>query len=107
MHTKEAIYMLSDLRPGEQAVVIGRGDPSAIVRRLGDFGIGDGTPVMCECVGFLGDPTAYRFGSWGSEGVSRRVSGTVIAVRKQDAACIRISEPHRKTQPEGGGEAWA
>ena len=68
---------LSMLEVGETAAVasvrdMGRG----IGGRLGDLGFTKGTAVRCTMRSLLGDPTAYL------------VRGTVICLRREDAAAI-------------------
>ena len=106
MQTSE-IYRLIDLKPGDQAFVIGTDDWSTALARLGDFGICKGTFVRCVRVGFLGDPTAYRFGSNAMSGNAESSIGTVIAIRRQDAVHIQITEPEKLTASRKGGKAWA
>ena len=52
-------------------------------RRLQDLGLIRGTAVQCLEKSPLGDPTAYR------------IRGTVIALRKRDAASVRIRQEER------------
>ena len=78
-----AEYDLSDLSPGESAVISFIGDETGIRGRLLDMGLTAGTDISCLFSSAWGeDPTAYR------------VRETVIALRKKDAAQIRI----RKTE---------
>ena len=65
--------MLSDLRPGEGAVVRSLGAVGDTRRRLQDIGLISGTAVQCERVSPLGDPVAYR------------IRGATMALRGVDA----------------------
>lgn len=80
--------LLSDLEPGETGRIVSRSNDSAIMERLGDLGIKQGSIVVCERVGFMGDPKAYRFR--GRTQIPDTAAGTVIAIRRHDAASIRI-----------------
>ncbi len=68
---------LSDLKEGERCI-ISAVKPSDISERLKELGFTAGTPVVCRCKSFSGDPAAYY------------VKGTVIALRKDDAAAISV-----------------
>jgi DtxR family Mn-dependent transcriptional regulator len=73
---------LADLRRGAVGHIAGlspafRGQER---RRLLDLGFVPGTPVEVEMSGPAGDPTAYR------------LRGTLVALRKEQAAQIRITE---------------
>lgn len=75
------IEHLSDLRHGQQARVVGlsqacRGQER---RRLLDFGFVPGSVVEVDMVSPIGDPTAYR------------VRGTVVALRREQAAMVHIA----------------
>lgn len=71
---------LSDLSPGQSAIVLGLAPAcrGAARRRLLDLGFVPGTVVAVEMQSPMGDPTAYR------------VRGSVIALRGQQARHIRI-----------------
>jgi DtxR family Mn-dependent transcriptional regulator len=77
------VERLSDLKPGEKAVVAGlsptcRGSER---RRFLDLGILPGTAVEAEMLSPSGDPTAYR------------VRGALLALRREQAESIRITRP--------------
>ncbi|MDD6032966.1 MAG: FeoA family protein [Oscillospiraceae bacterium] len=74
---------LTSLRPGQTAVVCGLDTVGEMRRRLQDLGLIRGTAVQCLEKSPLGDPTAYR------------IRGTVIALRKRDAASVRIRQEER------------
>jgi DtxR family Mn-dependent transcriptional regulator len=81
--TVEAVgtEQLSDLKPGEKAVIAGlapscRGSER---RRFLDLGILPGTAIEAEMVSPSGDPTAYR------------VRGALLALRREQAEFIRIT----------------
>jgi DtxR family Mn-dependent transcriptional regulator len=74
---------LSDLKPGEQAVVVGlapacRGSER---RRFLDLGILPGTAIEAEMISPSGDPTAYR------------VRGALLALRREQADYVQIARP--------------
>jgi ferrous iron transport protein A len=68
---------LSDLKEGERCTITSV-KPSSISERLKELGFTAGTSVVCRCRSFSGDPAAYY------------VKGTVIALRKEDAAAISV-----------------
>ena len=70
--------MLSDLRPGEGAVVRCLGAAGDTRRRLQDIGLIVGTAVECERVSPLGDPVAYR------------IRGATMALRGTDAGVVEV-----------------
>jgi DtxR family Mn-dependent transcriptional regulator len=78
---EEEPELLSNLRPGEKARVLelSRACRGAERRRLMDLGFVPGTEVGVEMVSPSGDPTAYR------------VRGTVIALRREQAALVRVT----------------
>ncbi len=71
---------LSDLKPGEQARILGLSPSCRGVerRRFMDLGILPGTAVTAELEGAGGDPVAYR------------VRGAMIALRREQAGSIYI-----------------
>lgn len=72
------ICMLSDLRPGEGAVVRCLGVAGETRRRLQDIGLIRGTKVICERKSPLGDPVAYR------------IRGATMALRGADARSVEV-----------------
>ena len=70
--------MLSDLRPGEGAVVRYLGAVGDTRRRLQDIGLISGTAVLCERKSPLGDPIAYR------------IRGATMALRGTDAGRVEV-----------------
>jgi DtxR family Mn-dependent transcriptional regulator len=84
IHVEQSdVEHLSDLKPGESAVVVGlsptcRGSER---RRFLDLGILPGTAVEAEMISPSGDPTAYR------------VRGALLALRREQAEYIRITRP--------------
>ena len=66
---------LNQLKPGEEAVVT---SISGENRRLRDLGLIEGTKVKCVLKSPLGDPAAYK------------IRGAVIAIRREDAAYIKV-----------------
>ncbi len=68
---------LSDLKEGERCTIAAVRQ-SPISERLKELGFTAGTSVVCRCRSFSGDPAAYY------------VKGTVIALRKEDAAAISV-----------------
>lgn len=73
-----ATRTLSDLRPGERAVVRALGGAGDIRRRLQDIGLIRGTAVTCVGRSPLGDPVAYR------------IRGATMALRGADAARVEV-----------------
>lgn len=73
---------LSDLRPGERGHVISidQACQGTERRRMMDLGIVPGTLIAVEMTSPGGDPTAYR------------VRGALIALRQEQARCIRITQ---------------
>ena len=67
---------LNQLKPGEEAVVT---SISGENRRLRDLGLIEGTKVKCVKKSPLGDPAAYK------------IRGAVIAIRREDAADIKVA----------------
>jgi DtxR family Mn-dependent transcriptional regulator len=72
---------LSDLKPGEKAVVSGLapGCRGSERRRFLDLGILPGTAIEAEMISPSGDPTAYR------------VRGALLALRREQAEFIEIT----------------
>ena len=66
---------LNQLKPGEEAVVT---SISGENRRLRDLVLIEGTKVKCVLKSPLGDPAAYK------------IRGAVIAIRREDAADIKV-----------------
>ncbi|WP_369298131.1 ferrous iron transport protein A [uncultured Neglectibacter sp.] len=69
---------LSELQPGQTAVIRNLSAEGAMRRRLQDMGMIEGTQVECIGRSPLGDPAAYL------------VRGAVVALRKSDAGSIAI-----------------
>jgi DtxR family Mn-dependent transcriptional regulator len=84
---EEEPLSLMNLKPGEKARVLelSRACRTAERRRLLDLGFVPGTEVTVELVGPTGDPTAYR------------VRGTMIALRREQAALVRVTCPSAAT----------
>ena len=73
-------YMLSDLPAGRSADVAQMDAPGPMGRRLLDIGFTEGTRVQCLDAAPSGEPRAYL------------VRGAVIALRREDAARVRLLE---------------
>ena len=73
-------YMLSDLPAGRSADVAQMDAPGPMGRRLLDMGFTEGTRVQCLYAAPSGEPRAYL------------VRGAVIALRREDAARVRLLE---------------
>ncbi len=73
-----SIGPMSDLRPGECAVVHAITLTGAIRRRMQDIGLIPGTEIRCVGVSPLGDPAAYR------------IRGALIALRGDDCCGILV-----------------
>ncbi len=74
------IYPLNTIRPGESAVISRLTADGAIRRRLLDLGFSSGTKIVCVLRQRHGEGAAYL------------VRGTVIALRKEDAAGILVRD---------------
>lgn len=70
--------ILTDLRPGQKAVVTGFRSANDMRSRLQDMGLIEGTEVRCIGRSPLGDPTAY--------GIRR----AVIALRSEDSGMVTV-----------------
>ncbi len=75
---KELIFPLCDLPEGGQARVRALRLEGGMRRRLQDLGLVNGTNVTCLQRAASGDPSAYL------------IRGAVIALRKNDTACIEM-----------------
>lgn len=69
---------LSQLAPGQTAVVTSLAHAGALRRRLIELGLIEGTPVQCVLCAPSGSPIAFA------------VRGTTIALRRCDAASILV-----------------
>ncbi len=69
---------LTDIDIGQRATVSAISGDGAVVRRLRDMGIVEGTEIVPIMVSPLGDPRAYS------------VFGAVIAIRFRDAENIAV-----------------
>ena len=70
---------LTELRPGETGIITAiEEDGRGFSDRLRDLGFTENTPVACVRIAPLCDPAAYR------------IRGTLIALRKKDAACLFV-----------------
>ena len=72
------LFPLSALRDGERATVRHLDGDEAMVRRLRDLGMIEGTAVSCVLHAPSGDPAAYL------------IRGALIAIRGQDAVRIAV-----------------
>ena len=69
---------LHEMCPGETSVILSLNAEGGIRRRLIDLGFISGTTIRCVLTGRHRESSAYL------------VRGTLIALRKEDASCIRI-----------------
>lgn len=69
---------LSDILPGQRAVIMGMELTGGIRRRLLDIGLIDNTEVECLGRSPFGDPSAYL------------IRGAVIAIREDEGRRIRV-----------------
>lgn len=69
---------LDRLAPGQRGHIAALFGGDAMARRLGDLGFVPGTGIACLYRSPAGDPTAYG------------IRGTVIALRKRDAARVWV-----------------
>ncbi len=84
--------VLSDLGPGEPAVVESVAAPGPIGRRLLDLGFLPGTPVALLRRAPLGDPSVYQ------------IRGSQLCLRRSEASRIRVRRdpgvaPDREASP--------
>lgn len=79
---------LTQLSAGESGWLCTIENTHPLYERLIDLGWTRGTPIRCELVSPLGDPIAYA------------IRGGVIALRRQDAREIFVSDE------EGGGNEY-
>ena len=76
---KNGITTLADMKAGERAVVKELSDGGRnIAERLSDLGFDCGEEILCTIKSMLGDPSAFL------------VRGSVIALRRADASCVRV-----------------
>ena len=89
------VRTLVDMAPGERARVVGLSPAcqGAQRRRLLDLGVVRGTEVEAALRSATGDPVAYR------------IRGALIALRREQAAWIRIAPPERSGHAESAGRA--
>lgn len=80
----EHVTSLPELPVGAWGQVQGVSAPPAMARRLMELGLIPGTRVYCVAVSPAGDPAAYL------------VRGTVIALRRRDAAGISLIREEKK-----------
>ena len=66
------------LQVGQRATVLSVAGDAEMKKRMEDLGLIAGTQVACVMVSPLGDPVAYR------------IRGAVIAIRRRDAAAVRV-----------------
>ena len=76
---------LSDIKPGEIAVVKSLRVHGSMRRRLLDIGLVGGTEVECVGVSPMGDPAAYL------------IRGAVIAIRSVDSRNVIVQEGRNGT----------
>lgn len=69
---------LAELKPGEQALVLDLSGDSALIQRLCEFGIFEGSLVQTLNVAPLGDPLEILIGD------------THLSLRKSEAAAVLI-----------------
>ncbi len=74
----ETVISLDRLEPGRSARIMEIDGESGAARRLREFGLIPGGMIRCRMRSAGGDPTAYE------------IRGTVIAIRREDAARIRV-----------------
>ncbi|MCC7360493.1 MAG: ferrous iron transport protein A [Anaerolineales bacterium] len=71
------VVTLTELRPGQAAVIVAIGGTGAVRRRYMELGLTKGEVVRVTHVAPLGDPVAYR------------VKGYELALRREEAEEIR------------------
>lgn len=79
------IRNLSEIKPGETAVVKSLCAHGSMRRRLLDIGLVEGTRVECVGVSPLGDPASYL------------IRGAVIAIRAADSRDVLVGEDRHGT----------
>ncbi|CCZ19731.1 feoA family protein [Candidatus Apopatosoma intestinale] len=85
--TKRQTYAktLAELPIGSADIIYDINEKGALLRRLMDLGFSCGTAVEKTGISPLGDPCAYK------------ILGTVIALRRQDACKILLTEDENGT----------
>ena len=71
---------MSDLMPGHSGIVVSLGKETALIHRLLDLVLTEGSRVECVGRSLWGDPTSYR------------ICGAVVALRRKDCSQISLRE---------------
>lgn len=88
---------LDQMNPGDVGCVEAVDPASPLRERLGDVGVISGAHLACERVSLFGDPIAYRIlPAWKGTPLGDAGAGTVIALRRQDAAMVAVSVTGRR-----------
>jgi ferrous iron transport protein A len=80
MKNKELYHILSDLKPGDEAVIRGLDSHSDIQLRLHDLGLCTGTPLRVIKCAPLGDPMEIK------------IRGFHLSLRRSVARLIRVQK---------------
>ena len=83
MHKSEQLAILSELHPGEEAVISGLDTHSDVHIRLQDMGLCNGTPIRVIKCAPLGDPMEIK------------IRGFHLSLRKSVARQIKVQRRHR------------
>ena len=75
------IVTLTELLPGQQATIVAIGGQGVVRRRYMEMGLTKGEAVRVLHIAPLGDPVAYQ------------VKGYQLALRREEAAQIRVALP--------------
>ena len=88
---------LDQMSPGDVGCVEAVDPASPLRERLGDVGVIPGARLACERVSLFGDPIAYRILPAGKgTALGDAGAGTVIALRRQDAAMVSVFATDRR-----------
>jgi len=82
MNDKKYHHILSDLEPGDEAVISGLDSHSEVYARLHDMGLCNGTPLRVVKCAPLGDPMEIK------------VRGFHLSLRRSVARKIRVQKRH-------------
>ncbi len=83
MNQTQQAYKLSDLKPGQSAFITGFNEEEVPLKML-EMGLLPGNKVLVKRISPLGDP------------IHIRVVGFDLALRKEEAALVKVGEIHHE-----------